>query len=285
MNVSPFVVPNDAILEAATAAVPVWEQRVEAGESDARYAWFHCYLMMGPRRSLAGAYDSYLREAQKGTKKHTQAPGSWKEAAKRWNWKERGEAWDGEQRRKSRELAEQLRQERIRATMNEGYEGAAEMVARGRKLLKMPYTESSTMDGQTIIRAANHNYFNVGGRLIKDGTATRRESLDMGKDRELDLDRERLQDEAEELTPTRKRAQENEILDLLQAAVLGELRQGVPGATERMLRIIARRAALNGLDKPFDASRESTPKKRHDLSRYSAAELALLEEMFGGEEA
>ncbi len=56
------------------------------------YLRFERYLLMGPDRTLVGAYNS-IREKETGIKRKY-ANGAWNTIARRWKWSERAEAWD-----------------------------------------------------------------------------------------------------------------------------------------------------------------------------------------------
>jgi hypothetical protein len=118
------------------------------GEPALHFEWFHAYLMLGPGRSVLGAYNRF--QGQKAAKSGKKRPDSakisqlWRETARRWRWRERAAVWDAEQREK--------REFEIDAEMREVY-GA--LLMRGRAMLKtfdqmsafpLVETESTTID-------------------------------------------------------------------------------------------------------------------------------------------
>jgi hypothetical protein len=125
------------------AEAPLYERM--PNEAALHFEWFHTYLLMGPSRSLRGAYASFHQKSPKVAKNPQISPG-WKEAARRWRWQERAAVWDAEQRRK--------REEEVDAQKREIY-GA--LLEKGRKLLKVSNqmndfplveTESTTVDAK-----------------------------------------------------------------------------------------------------------------------------------------
>ena len=72
-----------------------WEQ--QPGEPDEGYARFCLYKSLGPGRSVAAAYNTYVRtfrNAQAGTKTQLPVPGHWGEDSSKWRWVDRAHAWD-----------------------------------------------------------------------------------------------------------------------------------------------------------------------------------------------
>lgn len=75
---------------------PAWEQ--QEGEPARQFSWFYCFLMLGPSRSILGAYKKFCDQAGKSPKKPNQLPGAWKVASENWEWRGRAEQWDKQQR-------------------------------------------------------------------------------------------------------------------------------------------------------------------------------------------
>lgn len=85
----------------------------EKGEPNLWYGRFEVFRLLGPGRSLDGAYRAEERgrggegeqgrEAKGSKGKHKKRPSRhWYAAAKRWRWVERAEAWDAAERDKLR---------------------------------------------------------------------------------------------------------------------------------------------------------------------------------------
>lgn len=74
-----------------------WERQRDDGGELEPIMWFvrfESYRLVGPGRTLLGAYNAWLQQAQPGTKRRIIVPGAWYRNAKKWKWKERAEAWD-----------------------------------------------------------------------------------------------------------------------------------------------------------------------------------------------
>jgi hypothetical protein len=86
-----------------------WDQM--EGESDAAYARFMFYVMLGMQRSVTEAFRKWMEEkektkeegqeqeskARKGTKRHDGAAGQWKRDSADFSWDRRASAWDKDQ--------------------------------------------------------------------------------------------------------------------------------------------------------------------------------------------
>jgi len=74
-----------------------WER--QPGEKMRWFSRFEMFRLMGPDRSLLGAYREYL--ARKGDIRHEKKtislPTAWHRNSKKWRWRERAEAWDMEE--------------------------------------------------------------------------------------------------------------------------------------------------------------------------------------------
>jgi hypothetical protein len=78
--------------------VNAWERQTNSDgnpEPMLWYARFEQYRLMGPGRSLLGAYNTWRKQAGKDGNR-TSTPKSWDINAERWQWKTRAEAWDAE---------------------------------------------------------------------------------------------------------------------------------------------------------------------------------------------
>jgi hypothetical protein len=308
------VVPQDSLPSASPSPdLPsVYEQ--QPGESAAHFAWFCAFLEMGPGRSLLGAYKIFYAKSQKVSKSLNISP-QWREASNKWNWKGRAGVWDNfrcEQRRRKIEAEEQ-------EVVDELFSNIRTQLARHREIdkftefvMKYPRTEQRTIDGQTIISPVKWNVgtairaYQVSVEANKTaaellallGTLTRNGALrEMASDSARQVMEARLTLEAlgyqvaspEEgnggpKTPTEMRTSENERMALLEMVLVRQVEVGAPGAVQRLLALSKRRAALNGLDKPFNPAAEKVPKKRKRLDQYSRAELQILEEILDSEE-
>jgi hypothetical protein len=75
---------------AADDLMPVWFQA--AGETDAEFAMFQEYLLMGGARTMGAAYAKWCE--QRGRKAASYTPTEFREVAARNRWDERVSAWD-----------------------------------------------------------------------------------------------------------------------------------------------------------------------------------------------
>lgn len=282
------------------------------------YEWFYAYLLIGPSRSLVAAYNLFRQKAQKSTNKPTknylQASGAWKVVFEKRNWKVRAEAWDAE-RRAEVEAQEILRRREWMDSFGKRLEDKAEVVLNEaermqqikNKIFAHPLHEQNgvhggqpfvilpsrwTLDTGVRLSLAETKSYEVALKLyieldnLRAREATRQESAISDAMMASAIHAlQTVQGDGEILTPTQQRERGNALLDALEASLLSKAQRGVAGADGRLLRVAQRRSALNGLDQPFDPSREEKPKKRRDLSKFKQAELDLMEEMFFEEEA
>ena len=78
------------------------------GESTRNYEYFEAFRMMGPGRSMLGAYNAFWAERGKG--KRNSVSSSWVKSSERFKWRERSEAWDMHERMEIRKEDEKMRQ-------------------------------------------------------------------------------------------------------------------------------------------------------------------------------
>lgn len=302
--------PQDANpLESETPAP--FEQQPD--EPPKHFEWFAAFLHLGPGRSLLGAAKFFYSKSGKVLKSNV-APPYWRKASEKWNWKGRAGAWDKVQREKRLAQIEERETaaiDRIFASVDKVLDRSEQVDKFVDFVLKYPKTEQATIDGQTVLMPGKWNFgtairaFQVLGESNKTaaellgllGTMERGRAIrQFSSDQEQQVMEARLRLEAmgytiaapEEgagaLSPTQLRHGENERLALMEAVVLKQVEAGVPGAVDRALRIAQRRATLNGLNQPFDPSKEENTKKRRDMSHFSDVELSILEEMLLEEE-
>lgn len=117
-----------------------WErQRDEDGnlEPNLWYDRYTAYRLMGASRSVLGCANQ--ERVTKGREESGHAPGSWRNAAKKWDWDTRATAWDEYQRQQD-EAKWQARRDEIReADWEQGNELralAVRILAEGPKFLK-----------------------------------------------------------------------------------------------------------------------------------------------------
>ena len=138
-----------------------WERQNE--EPCKYFEWFHVWLLMGPSRSLLGAYNVVQRQSKEKSgkvwKPALDASLSWKTTAQQWKWKTRAAAWDDEQRRKSEEEYEARR----RAVQNRMLGIAEQMAEKAELMLRFPITRTPYLDekDQTVIEPAKWNFNTV----------------------------------------------------------------------------------------------------------------------------
>ncbi len=131
-----------------------WERQPE--EPLKHYEWFHAFLMLGPSRSVVGAFNAV--QAKKGKEKQSQAHGAWNAAAIKWHWKERVALWDAEQRR----LEEEEFAERRRKMKNRLFGIAEKMADKTEMMLAFPVaTPQISPNGQTTIEPGKWNFNTV----------------------------------------------------------------------------------------------------------------------------
>ena len=281
----------------------VYEQ--QPGESPTHYAWFHAYLMMGPRRSLLGAYKKFYEGSQKVAKSLNISP-SWRKASGEWNWRGRAGVWDKERRLnreiKTREQAEKV-VDRVLLVVEKHIERAEQADNTARQILNFPLLQQTIENGgnTTIINPGRWNVATGIRALVASGTAmkTAIETLQLlgvleaenaqkeaAQGAEFSEAQARLVLEARGYTVTEPlgevvspRDVENELLAHMELTARQQMASGQKGATERLLRISTARARLNGLNKPFDPRDESRPKRRRDMSGFSDAALEIFEEL------
>ena len=163
---------------------PIWAQQPE--EPDRWYGRFHCYLLLGSGRPLAGnAKRSLLgcvheeEKAAKSPKKPCKTvPGAWKEAAEKWQWKERASSWDKHQR----DQEDLVWQERRRQMREKQWEMSQALMAKAEKMLQFPLTTKElSEDGQTVIKPAKWG-FRDAAAMTQLAVALGRESSELWGD-------------------------------------------------------------------------------------------------------
>lgn len=148
----------------------LWER--QPSEPNEWYRRFHKYLMLSGKRSLLAAYN--CERVEKGRKRTTTCPDSWRNAFKQWRWEERAAHWDDYNRtleleewgRKRRQLREQQ------------WELAQAGIDKARGMLKMPIVTQTTVDGQIVITSAKWT-FRDAIAILSDSYALAREAAQM----------------------------------------------------------------------------------------------------------
>lgn len=114
-----------------------WEQ--QEGEPNDWYVKFDAFRLLGPNRSLTGAYNKLRHD--EGKPKAKSSPPTWRKAANAWNWEARALAWDQrdvgriEQEQDDRKRNwEALRQDQ----RNEEWVLGQEVIAKARTMLEHP---------------------------------------------------------------------------------------------------------------------------------------------------
>jgi hypothetical protein len=147
-----------------------WEQ--QEGESHRHYEWFHEFLMMGPSRSILGAFKQH--QARKSNKKYTQPSGAWRDASINWKWRDRAQAWDVEQRR----LEGEAHQRRRQAVQAKRFQIAEKIFDKVELMASFPVHETKHIGGTTIIEPAKWTWdtlaklVQAGDKLLSDEEET-----------------------------------------------------------------------------------------------------------------
>jgi len=147
-----------------------WDR--QPGEPMLWYNRFEIYRLMGPDRSLLGAYKLYLHEkARKDAKKSPKTtPRPWNRNAEAWRWQARAEAWDIEVLRERAEQEEKEREEarRRRIEIARGLQGSGASVIR--KGLSRDEIEAMAPE-----QAREH--LRIANRMVMDGMSAERLEL------------------------------------------------------------------------------------------------------------
>ena len=169
-----------------------WDKRDD--EKMFWYSRFERFRLMGPQRSLLGAYLS--EEGEQGrVRKCKKAPTSWIKARDRYDWVTRAEAWDAEQQRVDREEWER----RKSIQRQKEWEAAEKLAEKAQAMLTFPLAESHVdgPDGPIIIKPARWGMSDV-ARLLETASKLARLSAGMETDKtqvEVSADVRELSDE------------------------------------------------------------------------------------------
>lgn len=265
----------------------------QPSETATHFAWFRAFLELGPSRSMRQAYKSFTaQKSPKVAKSRHQAgenvSASWRAAALKWQWHERAAQFDLDESERRIE-ATRARESVIVDRVFKGIERSISIVERAdyvsEMVLKSPLYDATSEDGKTTFVPTDWN-MNTGLRALLAAATARRSTAQLLEQ----LDKLRSRRAAREMfaalpepdadraqTTAERRDQQNEHLDRLTAVAMSEALNGVDGATERALHILARSSRLNGLDAPFDPAGVEKPKQHRDLSKLNDWELEMLE--------
>jgi len=135
-------------------SISVWGRQSE--EPLKHFEWFHAFLMLGPGRSLLGAYNAFrAKSAEKSQQVVTPAISvskAWHDACEKWRWRERAAAWDAEQRQKTQEEYERRWAERQKEVQEETWADYVALRDKARLMVKFPLQRvTSSADGKTTI--------------------------------------------------------------------------------------------------------------------------------------
>lgn len=133
-----------------TETLDPWER--QPGEPNETYNRFHRYLTLPGKRSLLAAYNS--ERGEKGLKKATGCPDSWRSAFTRWRWEQRATAYDAQQRTLDQQIWQQRRDE-LRSLE---WEMAQSGLRKAQEMLRMPIAKKTSEDGRTIIEPARWTF-------------------------------------------------------------------------------------------------------------------------------
>lgn len=311
----PITVPEiSALPPHDDASLPIaapYEQ--QPGEAVNHFAWFHCYLMMGPGRSLLGACNFFYQQDRIGQNRterrpYLSPPGAWRKAFEKWNWSGRVRVWD----QKERERRLKIVREKEKVVLDRVFVNAERLLDRCEQAdkfaaaaFKFPLTRQHILEGTTIIEPADWNMNTAIRALMAAGASNRlalhlvqqigflerasalREFAGEGNGEGMVLEaRAVLESQGFLVTapvgaqePPTARQRENQVLSQMELLIAHQVTQGDKGALSLGIRIAQRRARLNGLDKPFDPRDEEAPKKRRRMEDYDDIHLAILEEI------
>lgn len=129
-------------------------------EQPRHYEWFHHWLLMGPKRTLVGAFTYFARLEWRARHPDLEfvpprtISGAWKRIAQENGWKERAEAFDAAYRERNAQDFEEHRREYQEAS----WRFIRELHDRARQMLSHPLTEEEITrttedeDGRTVIQ-------------------------------------------------------------------------------------------------------------------------------------
>jgi hypothetical protein len=237
--------PDSAASDAGSTPdekIPVWEQ--QNGEPHLWHCRFRRFLLMGPSRTVMGAFNA--ERVEQGKEKQKRPSGAWNRASEQYNWRERAAAYDDYQLSQSETALEAARREKERAwqerqdkLQESAFALAEKMIKKAEGMLDFPLVERTVKEDkteykdeqgnvikivveQTIIRPARWNFSSV-PRMVAGADYIARLAVDM-KTASLVREIENLSDE-ELLAEMRAHAAQ-------QAIVEGEVMPEEPNAKE-----------------------------------------------------
>ncbi len=153
--------------------LPLWEQ--QHGETARQFAHFRAFLLLGPDRTVLGAYRRHRSDnGPPITSPVNAAPQTWREVARELDWHQRAAAWDREQSR----LEEEKWRKRREKVQERAYNLHEEMVKKAEAMLRFPLSRTVTGDGTTIIEPARWT-FDTLAKVAQAADALGRLSCDM----------------------------------------------------------------------------------------------------------
>lgn len=155
------MINNNATQPTVDTDIEPWDrQRDPDGELEPNrwYSRFSLdFQLLGPDRSLLGAYRRWLKrigKVRKGQGEPQSAPPSWRKAAVRWRWFERAEAWDKVQMDRLREEEAEKWIERQLQAREQEWEAAQALWQRIEEMMRFPLATVSRPNeegGTTVI--------------------------------------------------------------------------------------------------------------------------------------
>ena len=153
--------------------LPLWEQ--QPGETARQFAHFRAFLLLGPDRTVLGAYRRHRSDnGPPITSPVNAAPQTWRENARELAWHRRAQAWDREQSR----LEEEEWARRRKTVQQHAFDLHQEMFKKAEAMLRFPLSRTITGDGGTVIEPAKWT-FDTLARVAQTADSLGRLACDM----------------------------------------------------------------------------------------------------------
>ena len=154
---------NTPVVSTPSENIPVWEQ--QNGETHLWHCRFRRFLLMGPARTVMGAFND--ERVEQGKEKQKRASGAWNRASEQWAWRARAAAYDEHQLSQS-EMSQQAArrekdrafQERQDALQDSAFSLAEKMIKKAEGMLDFPLVERTVKEDKT-------EYKDEQGNLVK----------------------------------------------------------------------------------------------------------------------
>jgi hypothetical protein len=135
---------------------PPWEQ--QENESAKHFAWFYEFLLLGPGRTLMGAFNLFHErksvKSGKNWQKKADATPAWKAISKQHSWHERAQAYDKEQRRLEQEKIAARRE----ALVKRRFDLAEKILEKAEVMASFPVATTKQVGNSTIIEPAKWSF-------------------------------------------------------------------------------------------------------------------------------